>query len=128
MANTVAGPRHVRIACGNATTAQVNSGLTIVPDVAGRQIVVVGGWLRALGGNASGATSVDIADTATSPVTAAAIGVGSLTAGAVVQLTAGTATNMGVGLTAGKGLQITKTGGNLATATSVDYCVQYIYV
>jgi len=128
MANTKAGPRHVRIACGNATTAQVNTGQVIVPAIAGRSIVVVGGWLRALGGNASGATSVDIASTGGSPVTAAAVPVASLTSGTVAAISAGTATNMGAALEAGRGLQITKTGASLATATSVDYCIEYVYL
>lgn len=130
MANTAINPRHVRIANGNATTAEVNTGKVIVPDRADRQIVVIGGYLRALGGNASGATSVDITDTATSPVAAFSAPIASLTSGTIVDAKASgnTNANLGVGLTPGKGLKIAKTGANLATATSVDYCVEYVYV
>ena len=125
MANTSIVPRHLRVACGNATAAEVNAGKTIVPDRGDRQVVVVGGWLRALGGNAAGATSVDITDTAASPVTVASTAVGSLTQNTVVSLSGA---NLGVGLTAGKGLRITKTGSSLTGATSIDYCIWYAYV
>jgi hypothetical protein len=125
MANTSIVPRHLRVACGNATAAQVNAGTVIVPERADRQVVVVGGWLRALGGNAAGATSVDITDTAASPVTVAATAVGSLTQNTLVSIAGA---NMGAGLTAGKGLRIGKTGSSLTGATSVDYCIWYAYV
>ena len=115
----------VPCAFGNATTAQVNAGKTIVKARPGKTIKVVDGWLRALGGNAATATSVQITDGTT---TAFKIAVGGLTENAVARVGLAThSTNTGVGtaLTKGAGLQITATG-TLATATSVDYCVFYI--
>ena len=121
----------VHFVMGNATTAQVNSGLVIVPARADKTIAVVGGHLTARGGNAATATSVDIKDTASTPVVAVACAVAGLTEDTQLDFDAGsnvTRTTYRSPLTAGKGLQIQKTGSNLATATSVDYYVEYIYI
>ncbi len=118
----------VRVAEGQATTAEVNAGKVIVQPIAGHTITVVDGWLRAIGGNAGGATSVDITDTNSSPVTAFAMAVGGLTQNAVARVglaTHSTNTNVGTPLTAGKGLKIIKNGSNLTTATAVDYMILY---
>lgn len=120
--------RTMRVVKGTATTAEVNAGKTIVEADASRTICVHGGYMIARGGNASGATSVDIKDTADTPVVAVACAVAGLTQDAVLSFDAAsnvTNTTRGTGLTAGKGLQIKKTGSNLATATSVDYLVEY---
>lgn len=125
------GKGKVHFVQGNATTAQVNAGLTIVTPRAGKTPQVVGGHMTALGGNAATATSVDIADTAGTPVVAVACGVAGLTANAQLDFTAAsnvTLTTYRKPLTAGKGLQIIKAGSNLATATSVDYYVEYVYI
>lgn len=117
----------VRCAMGNATTAQVNATKTIVKAKAGKTIKVVDGWLRALGGNAATATSVDIEDT-TATTAAFKIAVGGLTENAVARVglaTHSTNTGIGTALPKGAGIQISATG-TLATATSVDYCVFYI--
>lgn len=123
--------KHGQLRCvmGNATTAEVNAGKTIVNADPSRSIAIVGGWMRALGGNAGTATSVDIKDTAGTAVVGVACAVAGLTSGAVLDFGAAsnvTRTTYGTALTAGKGLKIEKTGSNLATATSVDYCVYYM--
>lgn len=118
----------VRCAYGQATTAQVNAGKVIVKAQAGKTIKVVDGWLRAIGGAAGTATSVDIEDTTTSPNLAFKIAVGGLAENAVARVGLAThSTNTGVGtaLGKGKGLQITATG-TLATATAMDYAVFYV--
>jgi hypothetical protein len=117
---------------GNALTAEVNAGKIIVEPRKGKKIAVDGGFLRALGGNAQTATSVDITDTTGTPVVAVAGAVAGLTNGAVLDFRAAAnvtlTTKLGDPLTADKGLQIIKSGSDLATATSVDYVVFYHYV
>lgn len=116
---------------GNATVAQVNAGLQIVTARNGKAIQVVGGHMTALGGNAATATSADIADTAGTPVVAVACGVAGLTQNAQLDFDATsnvTRTTYRKPLTAGKGLQIIKAGSDLATATSVDFYVEYVYI
>ena len=111
----------VRVAEGQATTAQVNAGLTIVNPIAGHTITVVDGWLRPIGGNAATATSVVLEDTAGTD--AFSIAVGGLTQNAVARVglaTHSTNTNVGTALGAGKGLQIKKVGSDLAGSTAVD--------
>ena len=119
----------VHFAQGNATTAQVTAGKIIAASRGGKAIQVVGGHMTALGGNAATATSVDIKDSA--DVVAVACGVSGLTSGTQLDFTAGsnvTLTTYRKPLTVGKALKIKDTGSGLATATSVDYYVEYIYV
>lgn len=117
---------------GNATTAQVNAGLRIVGPRKGKKICVDGGFMRALGGAVATATSVDIADTTDTPVVAVACAAAGLTQNAVLDFRASAnvtlTTSLGAPLTVDQGLQIIKAGSNVATATSVDYCVLYHYV
>lgn len=126
---TARGKLH--FAMGNATTAEVNAGKTIVPARAGKTIAVVGGHMTALGGNAATATSVDIKDTNSTAVVAVAGAVAGLTANAQLDFDAAdnvTRTTYRKPLTANKGLKIEVTGSALATATSVDYYVEYVYI
>ena len=115
-----------RVASGNVTTANCNSGVVIQPNIDGRTIVVTGVKMRCNGGNAATATGIDILDNAGSPLTAVEIPVAVLTSGAwATEMSASTTTtNLGLLLTPGKGLTI-KSNGTLATATSVDYIVTY---
>jgi hypothetical protein len=116
---------------GNATTAQVTAGKVIAQGRNGKAIQIVGGHMTALGGNAATATSVDIKDTAGSPVVAVACGVAGLTSGTQLDFTAAsnvTRTTYRTPLTVGKSIQIKDTGSGLATATSVDYYVEFVYV
>jgi len=116
---------------GNATTAQVNAGKVIVDGRKGLKIQIVGGHMTALGGNAATATSVDLKDTAGTAIVAVACAVGGLTQNAQLDFDAAanvTRTTYRTPLTVDKSLQILVTGSNLATATSVDYYAEYVYV
>lgn len=129
MANTTRKSR-VKCVTGNATTDEVNAGKIILP-VTGNKYIIVGGWMRALGGNAATATGVNISDTtATTPIVGVAVARASLTENAVVDFDAAgvTTTTYGVAHKEGKGLQIIKSGSDLATATSVDYCVKFMEI
>ena len=119
----------VRVAQGQLSAAEVNAnsraGTVIVEGESGRTITVVDGWLRAIGGNAAGATAVVLEDTdGTDAVSAAAAGL----AQNVYARFGGsniTATGVGTALTKHEGLRIGCTVGDLITATALDYCVFY---
>lgn len=117
----------VRVAAGRIGAAQVNAGEVIVKPSADRTLTVVDAWMRAIGGNAAGATSVDVEDTASSPQVAVAFAVAALTANTVARagVSNTTATNLRLPLNKGEGLQIVKNGSDLTTATAIDYCVFY---
>ena len=120
--------RRMRCLRGNATLAEVKAGKVILLGEPGRTITVHDGWLRSLGGNAGTATSVDISDTATSPVVCFKMARGGLTENAVARVGLGThytGTTVGTPLTPGKGLRIDDAGGTLDTCTAVDYCIFY---
>jgi hypothetical protein len=113
---------------GQATTAEVNAGKTILAGTAGKAIKIIDVKLQAVGGNATTATSVDIGDTDNNIFFS--FGVASLTEGAVPCL--GSVTMGGVPLhgafAAGNGIKIGKTGaGALETCTAINYCVTYCY-
>jgi hypothetical protein len=132
MANTTRIGR-LRCATGNADVTALVAGKIIVPPDSSHSIIVTGGWMRALGGSAATATSIDIKDTTTVPVVNVAVGVGSLTQDTVANFNATsdvTRTTYGVANTKGKGLKIMQTtaAGPIATCTSVDYCVMYLVV
>jgi hypothetical protein len=113
---------------GNATLAEVKTGKVILGGEPGRTITVHDGWLRALGGNAGTATTVDISDTAGTPVVVFKMARGGLTENAVARIglaTHYTGTTVGTPLTPGKGLRIDDAGAVLDTCTSVDYCLFY---
>lgn len=121
----------VRVAAGQLTAAQVNAnsraGTNIVAPIAGRTITVVDGWVRAIGGNASGPTAIHVEDTAgTDAFTMAVAG---MTQNAVCRVglaTHSTNTNVGTALGKGKGLRIgCTTAADYATATALDYCILY---
>ena len=126
---TAAGKVH--FVQGNALTAAVTAGKVIAPARSGKAIQVVGGHLTALGGSAATATSVDIKDTHGTPVVAVACGVAGLTQNTQLDFDAAanvTLTTYRKPLTVGKALQIKDTGSGLATATSIDYYVEYVYI
>ena len=114
-----------RVAVGNVTTAQANSGISIVPNSSGRTCIVTGVKMRCHG-SASGATGLDIIDNAASPVTAVEIPAADLTDAVwATEASSNTIiTNLGLRLTPGYGLSL-KANGTLATTTSVDYIVHY---
>ncbi len=118
----------VRCVEGQLTTSEVNTGTVVLPGKTQRTLTVTDFWMRAIGGNAETATSVDIVDTNSSPVTAGKMAVGGLTQNTIARMglaTHSTNTNIGSPLTKGKGLKIGKTGGSLATCTAIDYCIFY---
>ena len=126
MATTSTDPR-VRCAQGSATVAEVNAGKIIIPDCPSRVITVVDGWLRAIGGAAGTATGVYIQDTAAAATSIIEWLVAALTQNAVARVGASnvTSTYAGTACTRDKGLQIIKHGGDVDTATSIDYCIFY---
>lgn len=114
-----------------ATTAQVNAGLTLLPAVAGVKYRIHDMALIAIGGNASGATSVDIRGTQSASVV-------SLMAGAVAGLTQNTLLRAGAAngaILAGgasfaecdtnTAITVTKIGSDLATSTAVHVLLTY---
>jgi hypothetical protein len=114
------------------TTAQVNAGLTLLPAVAGYKYRLVDASAIAIGGAASGLTTLDILGTqATASVKLVAFGQAALTQSALVRA----GSSGGVVLADGAsfvdndvntGITIGKTGSALATATAVDVQLTYI--
>jgi hypothetical protein len=118
-----------RVAEGQLTAAQVNAnsraGTKIVEPVAGKTITVVDAWLRAIGGNAGGATAVVLESTGGTDILSCTVG--ALTQNTLLRGGASnaTATNFGTAMGKGAGLRIGCTVGDLTTATHIDYVVLY---
>lgn len=114
------------------TTAQVNAGATIIPAIAGARLRLVDCIMIAIGGAASGATTVDILGTqAAASVKLIAAAVAGLTQNTVGRAGATNFAVLAGGASfepcdAGAGIAIAKTGGSLATATHVDVVIQYM--
>ena len=128
-------PRHLRV---RATVAQVNAGLIILPALPGFGYRIVDAALIAIGGAATGATSVDLlgtkAGSASRPVVVAAA---ALTQSTMVRTgavpAAGSVTLLADGASFTKhdpntALSITKQSGgsDLATSTHVDLLLTYV--
>ena len=113
------------------TTAQVNAGLTLLPALPGLKYRVVDFSVIAIGGAASGATTVDLLGTqSTSSVKLAAIAVAALTQSACVKPNSANVTLLADGAShvandAASAITIGKTGASLATATNVDVILTY---
>ena len=111
----------------NLTLAQVNTGTVILPAVTGQTYKVSHFLLKGIGSDVAGCTSVNIDDTAGTPLVVAAVAVAALASNAVVN----EATASGVTLTtfaptaatASKGLQVIKVGSACTTATSFNVTV-----
>lgn len=108
---------------GSLTAAKVNAGEIVIPAITGLTIKITGIKLQAIGGNAAGATSVDIADS--SGTVFAACPIAKLTENTVVDLDSMTIANINAVLAANKGVKIQKAGGNLTTATHINYIIEY---
>lgn len=114
-----------------ATVAQVNAGLTLLAALPGLKYRLVDFSVIAIGGNASGATTVDLLGTqATSSVKLAAIAVAALTQSACVKPNSANVTLLADGAShvandAATAITIGKTGGSLATSTNVDVILTY---
>lgn len=109
------------------TTAEVNAGHTVVTPPAGLALRLVDAALIAIGGAASGATSVDLLDGTTKLVAAAIAG---LTQSALLRAGASNAAILAdgasfVALDPGDPITIGKTGGSLATATHIDVLLSF---
>jgi hypothetical protein len=113
---------------GKLTVAQINAGITVVAAEPGLTIKATDFYMKAIGGAVGAVTTIDIKDTAASPVTVGTCAQAQLTENAILRAGAtGTVhTNLGEALTAGKGLQVVKNGSDITTATHVIVCIDYI--
>ena len=121
----------VQTISGNATTAQINAGLVIIPAITGKTITIQRYAVQAVGGTAATCTGVYLEDTAGSPVLATTIAAADLTT-AIINIPGGAGNTLGAGFTYGlsgltvsKGVQIIKNGSNCATMTSANYAIEF---
>ena len=120
----------VHFAHGSLTLTQVKAGTVIVEGRKGKSVMVVGGQMISTG-KAATATSIDVKDTAGTPVVAVACAVAGLTDGAQLDFDAAsnvTRTTYRAKLTVDQGLQIADTGTALTGTTALEYYVEYVYV
>jgi hypothetical protein len=124
-------PRHLRV---RATTAQVNAGLIVLPALPGFGYRILDAAMVAIGGAASGATSVDLLGTkAGAGSRPLVIAVAALTQSALVRAGDSNAVILADGASFTKhdpntALSITKQSGgsDLATSTHVDLLLTYV--
>ena len=117
-----------------ATTAEVNAGLLILPQLAGYKYRIVDLSMIAIGGAAQTATSVDIVTTQSgSAARPFVVAVAALTQSAVVKPNSANVTVLADGASfiandANTGVYVSKqaAGSNLATATHVDVILTYV--
>lgn len=118
-----------------ATAAQVNAGFNLVDAVPGYKIQFVDATMIAVGGNAGGATSVDIKGTqGGSAVVLLAAAVGGLTRSTILK--PNTATHAAVLADAASyvpcdvntAITCIKNGSDLTTATHIDVTLTYVLV
>lgn len=108
------------------TTAQVNAGLTLLPAVSGLKWRVVDSSMIAIGGAASGATTVDLVATqGAASVKLVAAAVAGLTQNALLRMGAANSAILAGGVSfvqndANTAVSINKTGSDLATSTHID--------
>jgi predicted RecA/RadA family phage recombinase len=119
--------RRVRV-----TTAEVNAGLTILPAIAGFRYRLSDAKMIAIGGAAATATSVDILATqSASSVKLVAAAVAGLTQSAVLRAGATNSAVLADGASfnvcdANTAITVAKTGSSLATATHIDFIIDYV--
>ena len=115
----------VKYAHGVLTVTALNAlAQIVIPAKAGVQFIVDDGWMRSTGA-ADTATSVDWSDGTN---TICAFTVAGLTDGAILRVgTAVTAvgTNLGLACVVNKPIKVKTTGGNVGTATAIEYYVKY---
>ena len=123
--------KRVHAVHGTLTLAQINAstraGTLILAAAPGRTYTVVDTWMRALGGNAGGATAVILTDE--TPTTITSTTAGTLTQNTVVRMGVSgcTSTNVGTAMAGGKGLRIGCTVADLTTCTGgIEYYVEYL--
>jgi len=116
------------VAAGRLTAAEVEAGYTIATGRTAKKLVVTDVTLRAIGGAAATADSVDLQDTTSGTKVIVAL-VAALTQDTVVKPNTAnvTATNLNVALGSGEGLKLIAAGGAaLDGCTHVDYIVKYV--
>jgi len=126
-------PGEVRNVRARVARADVNSGYTILPALAGYKYRIVDWSMIAIGGAAQTATSVDIVTTqAASAVRPAVVAVAALTQSAVVKPNSANCTVLADGASfvandAGTAVTLSKqaAGSGLATATHIDILLTY---
>ena len=113
------------------TTANVNSGATLLAAVTGYKYRISDITMISVGGAASGATTVDVLGTqSSSGVKLLAVAVAALTQSAVVRAGATNATVLADGASFAEcdtntAVTIGKTGSSLATSTNIDVIITY---
>lgn len=113
------------------TVAQVNAGTVILPALAGVRYQLVDVALIAIGGNASGATTVDVTGTqSASGVKLLAAAVAGLTQHTLLRAGATDATILNAGASfvandANTAISVSKTGSDVATSTHIDVLISY---
>jgi len=125
-----------RVASGNVTVSDANTGVIIVPARAGEHIIVTDFWVRAIGGAAATLTAAEIQGTG-GTVVAGSVPQASLTQNVVnrPETTNVVATNLAqpfvlgsaTMIPKGEGLRFITTGSTATVASSFDYMVEFIY-
>lgn len=114
------------------TIAEINAGVTLLPAVPGLRYRIVDASFIAIGGAASGATSVDLAGTQSATgVLLVANAVAGLTQNTLLRAGAANSAILAGGLSyvandANTAITLAKTGSNVATATHVDTIISYV--
>lgn len=113
------------------TVAQVNAGASVLPALAGFKYRLVDVSMIAIGGNASGATTVDLLATqSASSVKLVANAVAGLTSNTLLRAGATNSTLLASGASfvqndANTAITIGKTGSDVATSTHIDVLLSY---
>jgi hypothetical protein len=113
------------------TIAQINAGATLLPAVPGRRYRMIDCEMIAIGGNASGATTVDLLATqSAASVKLIAAAVAGLTANSLLRVGATNSAILAGGVSfvandLNTAITVGKTGSDLATSTHVDFVLTY---
>lgn len=111
------------------TLAQVNAGYVLVPAVTGQTFKISHVFLQATGGSTAACTSVDVEDTAGTPLVAFAATAAALTSGTVVTEVTSSGVTLTkwapLTLTLSQGIQVKSVGSACTTATGFNVIVFY---
>lgn len=114
---------------GSLTTAQINTGATVLAAITGVTNKVVAVEFQAIGGAFGACTLVQVVDTAGTPIVSVGFPIAILTQNTIASVSGSgvvfTTFSWQGGLTASKGLAINKTGSSCTTATSLNYRIMY---
>lgn len=116
------------------TTAQINAGVTLLPALPGVKWQLLDWVMIALGGNAATATSIDVLGTsAAAAVHLAVTAIAALTRSAVVRAGAANAVVLADGasfaaMDVNTAITAITVGSALATATGIDFIIDYVAV